>query len=170
MKEQVSFTRNKIERLKHQLSVTEELAFPYSDSRLAIQALQSKLDAAHALLVRVSGMSPDLQRSTLKDVNITLARVSKIAGIISRAANVRSPFEFYKPLIALCRTLVDAEARLILSAEFDFIPFTYPLSSSELPGFIIIGLPISEAENVLVFPLAGHELGHSVWRRFEIDR
>ena len=36
-------------------------------------------------------------------------------------------------------------------------------SLAELPNFIIIGLPAPELDNVLVFPTAGHELGHSVW-------
>ncbi|MGE0769924.1 MAG: hypothetical protein AB7L90_26090, partial [Hyphomicrobiaceae bacterium] len=170
MREQINSTKVKIERLTNQLSATEELAFPYADSKLAIQQLRNKLGDANQRLRQIDGMSADLQKSALRDVNITLVRVSKLAGIISRAANIRNPFEFYRPLILLCRTLVDKDVRLILSAEYDYIPFTYPLSSSELPNFIIIGLPVSEAENVLIFPLAGHELGHSVWRRFEIDR
>jgi hypothetical protein len=37
-----------------------------------------------------------------------------------------------------------------------------------LPEFIVIGLPASESDNVLVFPAAGHELGHSVWSKHSL--
>ncbi len=32
-----------------------------------------------------------------------------------------------------------------------------------MPDFVLIGLPATESSNPLVIPLAGHELGHSVW-------
>jgi hypothetical protein len=32
-----------------------------------------------------------------------------------------------------------------------------------LPGFVLIGLPAPESSNGLLVPLAGHELGHSIW-------
>jgi hypothetical protein len=41
----------------------------------------------------------------------------------------------------------------------------YPIAPSELKDFIFIGIPASECQNPLITPLAGHELGHVVWRR-----
>ena len=34
----------------------------------------------------------------------------------------------------------------------------------DLRSFVLIGLPASEAATALLVPLAGHELGHAVWR------
>jgi hypothetical protein len=34
----------------------------------------------------------------------------------------------------------------------------------DLPDLMFIGLPACEADNALIVPLTGHELGHSLWR------
>jgi hypothetical protein len=52
--------------------------------------------------------------------------------------------------------------KLLLSSEWDYSPFTYP-NIRDLPKFLFIGLPAPESSNPLTLPLAGHELGHSVW-------
>jgi hypothetical protein len=51
-----------------------------------------------------------------------------------------------------------------LSCEWDYIPFAYPQSLEDLRSFVLIGLPASEAATALLVPLAGHELGHAVWK------
>jgi hypothetical protein len=35
---------------------------------------------------------------------------------------------------------------------------------SDLPDFVLLGLPACESGNPLLVPLAGHELGHTAWR------
>jgi len=57
-----------------------------------------------------------------------------------------------------------AQTKLIVSSEWEFSPFVYR-SITGFPGFVLIGLPATESSNPLVIPLAGHELGHSVWER-----
>jgi hypothetical protein len=69
----------------------------------------------------------------------------------------------------VCRALVGEKAKLILSSEWQYIPFTYPQNIQELPDFIFIGLPASESDNALIFPCAGHELGHSVWQKHKLQ-
>jgi hypothetical protein len=54
---------------------------------------------------------------------------------------------------------------VVLSSEWEFSPFIYPIALDELPEFVFIGIPASECHNPLIIPLAGHELGHVVWRR-----
>jgi hypothetical protein len=71
----------------------------------------------------------------------------------------------YVPFLDICKSLVGDKARLILSSEWEYVPYTYPQNLNELPEFIVIGLPASESDNILVFPAAGHELGHSLWRK-----
>jgi hypothetical protein len=77
---------------------------------------------------------------------------------------VRNSFEAYDPLRELAHKLLDYKPAIILSSEWEFSPFTYPAISDDLPDFVFIGLPACEAGNALVLPLAGHELGHSIWR------
>ena len=52
--------------------------------------------------------------------------------------------------------------QLVLSSEWNYSPFVFS-EVPELPGFVLIGIPSPESSNPLLVPLAGHELGHSVW-------
>ncbi len=103
-------------------------------------------------------------------MNSVAFRLTKILGIIVRSSSVRNAFEFYHPFLSLSRKLLDVNCHLILSSEWDYIPFTFPQTIQDLPNFVIIGLPASESDNVLIFPAAGHELGHSIWRKEELRK
>jgi hypothetical protein len=70
----------------------------------------------------------------------------------------------------MCRTVYGDTAKLIVSSEWMFSPFTYPAVTDDLPDLMFIGLPSTEAGNSLIIPLAGHELGHSVWRKTSPSR
>jgi hypothetical protein len=87
-----------------------------------------------------------------------------LLGIISNSANVRNSFKIHGPVSDLAKRLLSDDAKLIISFEWKYIPFTYPQTHPNLPAFVIIGLPASEAANALVLPVVGHELGHSLWR------
>ena len=86
-----------------------------------------------------------------------------LLGFILRSTNVRNAFEAYPPLLRLARRLLGADTQLILSSEWDFIPVIYH-SIRALPKYVLIGFPAPESSNPLLIPLAGHELGHSVWK------
>jgi hypothetical protein len=68
---------------------------------------------------------------------------------------------FYKCV----KIIYGADAKLIVSSEWQFSPFTYPAVTDDFHNLMFIGLPSTEANNSLILPLAGHELGHSVWRK-----
>lgn len=96
-------------------------------------------------------------------------RFLPILGFAVRSTNIRNSFELFIPLLEISHQLLGPDTNLVLSSEWDFSPFTYPLVFAELPNFVLIGLPASESGNPLVVPLAGHELGHSVWRSYDAD-
>jgi hypothetical protein len=86
-----------------------------------------------------------------------------LLGFLLRSTNVRNAFELCGPLSHLARQLLGQDTRLVLSSEWSYSPLTYG-NIPHLPGFVLIGLPASESHNPLLVPLAGHELGHAVWR------
>ncbi len=94
---------------------------------------------------------------------------SAVLGFVIRSSTTRNPFELYYPFRQIAqRFFRDERIYLVLSSEWDYVPFTYPMTLNELPNFILIGMPAPEADNVLAFPLAGHELGHSVWKKQDL--
>ncbi|GBF25796.1 hypothetical protein MnTg02_00830 [bacterium MnTg02] len=92
-----------------------------------------------------------------------------ILGFLLRSTNVRNSFEAYYSLLSLARALLGNDAEFILSSEWDYSPLTYPMNVSLLPKFVLLGLPSSESPNALILPLAGHELGHSVWQNEQLE-
>src|SRR3546814_13427221 len=66
-------------------------------------------------------------------------------------------FEMHFPLKRLVETAVSPDARLIMSSEWKFAPFTYPMTLDWLPGFALVGGPAPESDNVLIVPLARSE-------------
>jgi len=92
-----------------------------------------------------------------------LFRYLPLLGFILRSTNVRNAFEIYGPLLRLSQQILHGDTQLILSSEWRmYSPFTY-LRIPALPNFVLIGFPAPESANPLLLPLAGHELGHTVW-------
>ncbi|MBA7515520.1 hypothetical protein ES705_07562 [subsurface metagenome] len=91
-----------------------------------------------------------------------------ILGFILRSTSVRNAFETYGPLLRIARKILSPSTKLILSSEWENSPFIYT-EISILPAFVLIGLPAQESENPLLLSLAGHELGHSVWKANNIE-
>lgn len=86
-----------------------------------------------------------------------------VLGFILRSTNSRLAFEVHGPLLRIARRLIADTTRLLISSEWDYSPFVY-LPLDPLPDFVLVGLPATESSNPLLLPLAGHELGHHVWR------
>ena len=163
----ISFTQQKVRSVLSQIKRMQSDEFPYREPSLAlglIERLCRKDDLARLEQVDAS-TDPDVRRQACAHANQRIAFYHPLLGFILRSTNVRNAFEAYDPLLQICRRIYGTQAKLILSSEWSFSPFTYPASFKDLPDLIFIGLPATEAGNALILPLTGHELGHSVWRR-----
>ena len=96
-------------------------------------------------------------------INLKINQVLPVLGFILRSTNVRNAFELLEPFQAVSDCLLQGSPRLILSSEWDYVPFAYPQSLEDLQNFVLIGMPASECGNALLSPLAAHELGHALW-------
>jgi hypothetical protein len=108
--------------------------------------------------------SPGVQKAVCLNANMIIFRFHSLLGFVLRSTNIRNSFEIFDPLLRISRLLLGHNAKLVLSSEWNFSPFTFSQVFPELPGFVFIGLPASESNNALIIPAAGHELGHTVWR------
>lgn len=139
---------------------------PHRDSHEALEQILSVYSSERR---RLTGLDETAQSDTVLEVcrriNIKLARLTIFLGLLLRSTNVRNAFESYFPIRILATQLFTPRARIVVGSEWHFAPYTYPLTLDELQEFIFIGIPASECDNPLILPLAGHELGHVVWRR-----
>ncbi|MGP7984857.1 hypothetical protein [Rhodoblastus sp.] len=143
---------------------------PFENVGDALQALLSVLLEFEPRLDKAIRLKDnDGTLTTIRNINQKILQVLPTLGFILRSTNVRNAFELLDPLQSLARAFLKGKSKILLSSEWDYIPFAYPQSIADLPTFTFIGLPASECSNLLIFPLAGHELGHSVWRQIGLE-
>lgn len=156
-------TRSKIQKLLEQTTVALTESFPYEDTRRAIHTLGTHGNKLDRQMADFDDFPPAMQNQFSNRVNYFLGASSQILGILTRSGSMRNSFEVYNTFRDLCNRFFSKEVYVVISSEWNYIPFTYPMNLQELPEFIIIGLPASESNNTLIFPSAAHELGHSIW-------
>jgi hypothetical protein len=166
------YSKLRLQAFLEQVANLSESEFPYRDSRVALDLVElafkrrlSRLDRLHAQ--SDPGVVKQECRLALEDLFTYLP----LLGFILRSTNVRNAFEAFAPIRRLARRLLSPstshapppEIKLLLSSEWDYSPFVYDAILA-LPNFLMIGLPAPESSNPLLLPLAGHELGHALWR------
>jgi hypothetical protein len=138
---------------------------PFAAGRKALHRLTDAFSLLEKNLDRAIRLRDDDNVSSVaNNINVKILEVLPILGFILRSTNVRNAFELIEPLQAIASAAMQGKPELILSSEWDYIPFAYPQSLVDLKSYVLIGLPASEAASALLVPLAGHELGHAVWR------
>ncbi len=143
----------------------------YGDASDALQNICSALvETRDDLIALDDEADPKLLHQYRLSALRTVSELTGFVGFILRSSDVRNSFEIYHPIKDIGSVLLGNQIKLIIGSEWNYNPFIYPLPSSILANFILVGLPASEAQNVLLLPVAGHELGHAVWRRTTILR
>ena len=162
----VKFTKEKVRSVLAQIKRLQSDDFPYREPREALTLIEQLYKDDLTRLEQVDAATDvGVRRQACAHANQRVALYHPVLGFILRSTNVRNAFEAYDPLLQICRRIFGAQAKLILSSEWSFSPFTYPAVFADLPDLMFIGLPATEAGDALILPLTGHELGHSVWRR-----
>lgn len=158
-----------LQKIQSAISLVQRLLdsdYPHRDSQKALKKILTVYQKDWSLLRSLdSSAQADTVLEHCRRANINLVRFKVFLGLLLRSSNLRNAFELYFPIKILATELLESNAAVVLSSEWNFSPFTYPMAVPELPEFIFIGFPASESQNPLILPLAGHELGHVVWRR-----
>ena len=161
----IAFAKEKVRAALAQIAHLKSTEFPYDEPRSALTTLEKLFETDLGRLEQLdTGSDADLRQQTCAHSNMNVAIYHEVLGLILRSTNIRNAFEIYDPLLNISKQACGPATKLILSSEWSFSPLTYTAVFKELPDLIFIGLPATEAGNSLVVPLAGHELGHSVWR------
>jgi hypothetical protein len=146
--------------------------FPISSGRTALRRLTRvfeelgrKLDRARKL----NDESSEKQIATL--INLKVIEVLPVLGFIIRSTNVRNAFELLDPLQVISNSILEGRPQLLLSSEWDYVPFAYPQTLEDLKSFVLIGMPASETSSALLVPLAGHSgFGNDIGPDDLVDR
>jgi hypothetical protein len=158
----IDHSRKRIAGVLAEIDRLKQSEFPYTHPRDAMELLDKMFKNTQSLLEKVSPASPISADEACSNSLDLLYVYVPILGFLLRSTNVRNAFEAYAPLLRLARSIMGDDTKLVVSSEWEYSPFVYR-AITYLPGFVLIGLPAPESSNPLLIPLAGHELGHSVW-------
>lgn len=161
--------RRRVRAFLDQIAELKNADFPHADGREALSLLKKEFETRQRSLDRIpDAVSEDTVDEMCAETSIFLSRYTAILGFILRSTNVRNAFEVHFPLKRLIQRVIGPNAKLVMSSEWNFVPFTWPMNLDVLSDFVLVGGPAPESGNILIIPLAGHEIGHSAWRRAAI--
>ena len=160
------YTRRQVSAFLEEIERLKDGEFPYPNSRSALVEI-AKVFSNH--LDYLEKITPTNDAKVVRracDAAVDgISYYLPILGFILRSTNVRNAFEIYGPILQLAQKLLGPSTKLIISSEWKYSPFIY-VGVKHLPDFVFIGLPAPESGNPFLVPLAGHELGHSIWTRY----
>jgi hypothetical protein len=162
----LSSARHRIRAFLEQVRYLAASSFPHPDGRDALALIEHHFNRQLERLDLPEDTTPAVVDQVCAHSAMVIGIYTPILGFILRSTNVRNAFEVHHPLKRIVQQLLGKDAKVLISSEWNFVPFTYPMNIDILPKFALLGGPATESNNVLVLPLAGHEIGHSVWRAF----
>lgn len=173
----LEYTKERVRAFLGEADRLAEVEFPYWHSRAVVDQLQVLFNTKLTRLNAFAATShPSVVAQECRITLIALYQYLPLLGFVLRSTNVRNAFEVFGPFLRMAGDILEPgvdrksrQTKLLLSSEWWYSPLTYrPMS--DLPNFIFIGLPAPESSNPLLLPLAGHELGHSVWARYKLSQ
>jgi hypothetical protein len=159
----LEFSKGRVTAFLDEITKLKASDFPYQHSEQALVLIEQVFSGFLDRLENLDDESdPDTVRAACIAEVAGLFDYLPILGFILRSTNVRNAFEVYGPILRICKKVLGKNAKLLISSEWEYSPFTYA-RVTHLPNFVLIGLPAHESSNPLLLPLAGHELGHTIW-------
>ena len=170
------FAKKRIQGVIDEIDRLLESEFAYKASKDALVHLKKTLQTRRRILEDLNAQDDqDVVNQECSAALKDLCDFTPLLGFILRSTNVRNAFEIVGPLLRLAEQLLEpgvlpgkGKTRLILSSEWTYFPVSYP-RLEWLPNFVLIGFTASESSNPLLVPLAGHEFGHAVWVREDLE-
>jgi len=158
----IDYAKQKVKSMIETIDSVRELDFPYEHPREAVNFIRNFFEDRLSHLNEIS--DPNSARSVCRRVSKNIDDFSRAVGFMVRACDIRGPLELHGPLLRLTRRAIGSHIKLVVFSEWRFSPFTELYPGEFGNRFVLVGLPVSEAGNPLIAPLAGHELGHNIWR------
>lgn len=163
-KERISVVCDTIHRMMSQ-TFPQEAA-----SRLLSSYLEelNKLDAEINRLHSINASPADITL-TCRVLLSKIAQLLPRLGVLQRSSSLRIAFELAKSVRTLATQLLHADKGLatihfniLCASEWHYSPLYYQ-KHDLIEEMILFGLPATESDNSLLYPIMAHEAGHAFW-------
>jgi hypothetical protein len=162
------------QRVNKVLTLVQSLAeddFPHTDSEDTLRFVESQFLEIRETLEHLDPGLHDQHtiRANCRSALDAVFEYLPVLGFVARSTDVVGALELHRPLHRIVKRAVGSDAHLLLTSDWEYSPYTYLHHRLIQEGFVLVGLPASEAGNGLIVPLAGHEIGHNVWHANELN-
>jgi hypothetical protein len=145
-------SKHKLKNIRRTIDTLLEGYFPLSAGQKALLKLRDVFGELEKKLDRANRLKDSVTLGSIADtINLKIYQTLPILGFILRSTNARNAFELLEPLQTIADAALQGMPQLLLSSEWDYVPFAYPQSLDDLKSFVLIGLPTSEAASALLF-------------------
>lgn len=165
----LQITDGKLIAAIEKIEAINESGFPHKDSSNALDSIKGVFHSLRGQLDAQRKSGAEVQKAFCRRAIEDLEKYLPIIGFIARSADLDGPVELNGPLLDLTRRALNGDARLVIASEWDYSPLTIVFPDLSQLGYVLVGMPASEAGNALLTPLAGHELGHNIWDALELQ-
>lgn len=165
----LSSAKRRIAAFLEQIDILAESSFPHEDGSKVLREIRDHFASQVSLLELPPTATDAMADRVCVHVAELISEYTAILGFVLRSTNVRNAFELHYVMKCLVERVLGQDTYLLISSEWDFVPFTYPIGIDLLPRAVLLGSPAPESENPLIIPLAGHEIGHSAWRTSNVE-
>lgn len=167
----VQQTKQRLLLVRRLIASIGQRDFPYDDSKAALQIVDRIVaDQLNTLDTQITeDSSTDNANNFCRSAMSTIAEYAAVLGLIARSSEPVGAIDLQWPLKQLTKKALGDGARLVISSDWNYSPVTLmPSELLALHDVVLIGMPVAEANNVLLTPLAGHELGHNIWLKHSL--
>ena len=161
---------SQVQHVLREIKCLQASEFPYSSSKEALDILHNIFSLHSGLLIDCKdGFDESIEDNVCGNAVFDCAACIDTLGFVLRSTNVRNSFEIYGPFLRLSKSILGDSVKLIVSSEWGYSPFIKG-GGAQLPDFVLMGLPATQSSNSFLLPIAGHELGHTIWNKERLDK
>jgi hypothetical protein len=164
--------RQRVDKVLKLVQVLKSHDFPHADSRKTLAFVETQFRELEDTLHHLDDSlhDPHTIRANCRSALEAVSAYLPVLGFVARSTDVVGALELHRPLHRIVTAVVGPDAHLLLTSDWQYSPYTYVHYQLIQEGFVLVGLPASEAGNGLIMPLAGHEIGHNMWYANSLDQ
>ena len=164
--------RQRVDKVLKLIQVLKSQEFPHEDSRKTLAFVEDQFRELQDTLQHLNDSlnDPHTIRANCRSALEAVFAYLPVLGFVARSTDVVGALELHRPLHRIVAAVVGLDAHLLLTSDWQYSPYTYVQYQLIEKGFVLVGLPASEAGNGLIMPLAGHEIGHNMWYANNLDQ
>jgi hypothetical protein len=166
--DELSIAKRHLGALLSNIESLETIRFPYEDAKNQLKTFEALIRERQKKLELINAKTDSDVVIAECRVAIDLSyRLPPMLGFILRSTNTRNAFEIRAGLLEITRQCLGGhDYGLIISSEWNFSPGILIGMSNP----IMIGMPAIESSNAFLASLAGHEIGHAIWKKQKFSK